>query len=164
MRGLLASPRVNAIGLRILFRMRNPQCSCGVQRTVPQLTFSFSARFVNGISSVSTGFFRQLSILCGFRHTSLQKCQQIRHSVLSDGPPARRAATSWRVYLMLPVWNAAVLPLVGMRDFLPTSGRTNRGRYTPRSGRTARSGPVRQDSSVCRRIHFEDLILPGLAP
>jgi hypothetical protein len=36
----------------------NRQCSCGSGETVPQFTFSFSERFVNPISSVSTGFFR----------------------------------------------------------------------------------------------------------
>jgi hypothetical protein len=34
-----------------------------VRRTVPQFTFSLSVRFVNHISSVSTGFFRFLSVL-----------------------------------------------------------------------------------------------------
>ncbi|WP_188552615.1 hypothetical protein [Edaphobacter dinghuensis] len=37
-----------------------------VRRTVPQFTFGFSARFVNRISSVSTGFFGFLPVLCGF--------------------------------------------------------------------------------------------------
>jgi len=37
-----------------------------VRRTVPQFTFSLSARFVNGISSVSTGFFRFFPVLFGF--------------------------------------------------------------------------------------------------
>src|SRR5882757_9355853 len=44
-----------------------------VRRTVPQFTFSFSASFVNLISSVSTGFFRFFSVLSGIRHIVLQK-------------------------------------------------------------------------------------------
>jgi len=37
-----------------------------VRRTVPQFTFGFSERFVNRISSVSTGFFGFLPVLFGF--------------------------------------------------------------------------------------------------
>jgi hypothetical protein len=40
--------------------------SMRVQRTVPQFTFGFSARFVNAISSVSTGFFWFLPVLSHF--------------------------------------------------------------------------------------------------
>jgi len=44
-----------------------------VRRTVPQFTFILSERFVNQISSVSTGFFRFLSVLFKFRYISAQK-------------------------------------------------------------------------------------------
>jgi hypothetical protein len=37
-----------------------------VRRTVPQFTFSLSARFVNTICRVSTGFFGFFPVLCGF--------------------------------------------------------------------------------------------------
>jgi hypothetical protein len=40
----------------------NRQCSCGSGETVPQFTFSLFQRFVNSISSVSTGFFRVLPV------------------------------------------------------------------------------------------------------
>jgi hypothetical protein len=43
-----------------------------VRRTVPQFTFSLSKGFVNAISSVSTGFFRFLPVLFGFRYISPQ--------------------------------------------------------------------------------------------
>jgi hypothetical protein len=39
----------------------------------PQFTFGFSALFVNPISSVSTGFFRFLSVLYEIRFILLQK-------------------------------------------------------------------------------------------
>ena len=39
-----------------------------VQRTVPQFTFILSKRFVNQISSVSTGFFRFFSVLFKIRY------------------------------------------------------------------------------------------------
>ena len=44
-----------------------------VRRTVPPFTFSLSKHFVNGISSVSTGFFRFFLVLFEFRHINLQK-------------------------------------------------------------------------------------------
>jgi hypothetical protein len=44
-----------------------------VRRTVPQFTFSFSALFVNPISSVSTGFFRFFSVLLEIRFILPQK-------------------------------------------------------------------------------------------
>src|SRR5271155_1922081 len=42
-----------------------------VRRTVPQFTFSLSARFVNSLSSVSTGFFRFFSVLFENRYIFL---------------------------------------------------------------------------------------------
>jgi hypothetical protein len=42
-----------------------------VRRTVPQFTFSLSAHFVNSLSSVSTGFFRFLSVLFENRYIFL---------------------------------------------------------------------------------------------
>jgi len=44
-----------------------------VRRTVPPFTFSLSKHFVNGISSVSTGFFWFFPVLFEFRHINLQK-------------------------------------------------------------------------------------------
>jgi hypothetical protein len=41
-----------------------------VRRTVPHFTFSLSGRFVNQISSVSTGFFRFFSVLFESGHIS----------------------------------------------------------------------------------------------
>ncbi len=46
-------------------------------------------------------------------------------AVLPDGPPARREATSWRVYLFWEARSALGLPMVGVKIFLPTSGRTD---------------------------------------
>jgi hypothetical protein len=45
-----------------------------VRRTVPHFTFSFSQSFVNGIPSVSTGFFRVFPVLSGISHNYHQKC------------------------------------------------------------------------------------------
>jgi hypothetical protein len=59
--------------------------------------------------------------------------------VLPDGPTARGAATSWRVYLVSQGQAIVVLPLVGNIS-LRTNGRTNADHYlrdkvyTPRSG------------------------------
>jgi hypothetical protein len=50
-----------------------------VRRTVPQFTFGFSEKFVNPISSVSTGFFRFFSVLFENRHIHRQKTRQKRH-------------------------------------------------------------------------------------
>jgi hypothetical protein len=47
-----------------------------VRRTVPQFTFGLSERFVNLISSVSTGFFGFSPVLSGFWFISGQNCQQ----------------------------------------------------------------------------------------
>ena len=47
-----------------------------VRRTVPQFTFSLSERFVNRISSVSTGFFRFFSVLFEIRYIFPTKPQE----------------------------------------------------------------------------------------
>src|ERR1700723_3721021 len=69
--------------------------------------------------------------------------------VLPDGPTTRGAATSWRVYLFLQGRSVVVLLLVGKRSSRPTGGPMRlilpRPVCTPRSGRSTRSGPVRQD-------------------
>jgi len=46
-----------------------------VRRTVPHFTFILSARFVNQISLVSTGFFRVFPVLFEFGHIFCQKSQ-----------------------------------------------------------------------------------------
>jgi hypothetical protein len=46
-----------------------------VRRTVPQFTFGFSERFVNRISSVSTGFFGFFLVLSGFWFILVQKAR-----------------------------------------------------------------------------------------
>src|SRR5580692_6778834 len=53
-----------------------------LRRTVPQFTFILSTRFVNPISTVSTGFFRFFSVLFEIRHISIKKTQQIRKNLL----------------------------------------------------------------------------------
>ncbi|MBB5327221.1 hypothetical protein [Tunturiibacter gelidoferens] len=49
-----------------------------VRRTVPQFTFSLSARFVNSLSSVSTGFFRFFSVLFENRYIFLISSEKIQ--------------------------------------------------------------------------------------
>jgi hypothetical protein len=49
-----------------------------VRRTVPQFTFSLSARFVNSLSSVSTGFFRFFSVLFENRYIFLINSKKIQ--------------------------------------------------------------------------------------
>jgi hypothetical protein len=46
-----------------LSSVRNRQCSCGCEGTVPHFTFILLENFVNLFSSVSTGFFRFFSVL-----------------------------------------------------------------------------------------------------
>jgi len=46
-----------------------------VRRTLPQFTFILSERFVNHISSVSTGFFLFFPVLFAFGHFFREKTQ-----------------------------------------------------------------------------------------
>src|ERR1700722_15134899 len=48
-----------------------------VRRTVPQFTFSLSARFVNSLSLVSTGFFRFFLVLFENRYIFLINSKKI---------------------------------------------------------------------------------------
>jgi len=58
-----------------------------VRRTVPQFTFSLSARFVNSLSSVSTGFFRFFSVLFENRYIFL--INSVKFQVLVAKHPPR---------------------------------------------------------------------------
>jgi hypothetical protein len=53
-----------------------------VRRTVPHFTFILSARFVNQISLVSTGFFRFFPVLFEIGHIFCQKSQQNEENLL----------------------------------------------------------------------------------
>jgi len=83
--------------LRVTIRRRaseraNHQYSCGFGRTVPQFTFSLFKRFVNLISTVSTGFFRFLLVFPGLS----TKKQQISLFFAFAGPAKVYFATADR--------------------------------------------------------------------
>jgi hypothetical protein len=96
-----------------------------VRRTVPQFTFSLSKGFVNAISSVSTGFFRFLPVLFGFRYifpqlspkTPLPSAVFVAVVLALVSAVARPFVLSFRIVLPFP--NCFVIPEGNLRLPLP---------------------------------------------